>query len=101
MLRREARPGTDRPPPELILLPMLPLPTILPIDPETRGPAFPKTGETPRPETALRLPTAADVGRIPGTEPPTPFVLLLYPGLPKTFRPPLFVTPEYPPCELP
>lgn len=101
IFKREARPGTDSPPPEPILLPMLPLPTMLPTEPVTRGPPFPNTGETPRPGTALRLPIAAEVGRIPGIEPPTPFVLPLYPGLPTTFIAPLFVTPGYPPCELP
>ena len=85
-LSREARPGTDNPPAELTLLPMLPPPTMFPIELVIRDPAFPK------PKTAFRLPIAAEVGRIPGIEPPTPFVLLLNPGFP-TFIP-LFETAE-------
>ena len=98
--RREARPGSDNPPPAVTLLPMLPPLTILPIELVIRGPAFPKIGDTPNPGTALRLPIAAEVDRIPGIEPPTAFVLLLNPGFPTTLRPPLLVTPECP-WELP
>lgn len=79
---------------------MLPPPTMFPIELVIRGPAFPKIGDTPNPGTAFRLPIAAEVGRIPGIEPPTPFVLLLNPGFPTTLIPPLFVTPECP-WELP
>lgn len=99
-LNRDARPGTDNPPPELILLPILPPPTMFPIELVILGPAFPNIGDTPNPGTALRLPIAAEVGRMPGIEPPTAFVLLLNPGFPTTLIPPLFVTPECP-WELP
>lgn len=92
-LRREARPGIDNPPPDAKLLPMLPPPTMFPIEVAIRGPVFPKTGETPNPGTAFRLPIPAEVGRIPGIEPPTPFVLLPNPGFPITFIP-LLETPE-------
>lgn len=70
------------------MLPMLPIELVI------LGPAFPKIGDTPNPGTAFRLPIAAEVGRIPGIEPPTPFVLLLNPGFPTTLIPPLFETLE-------
>lgn len=73
---------------------------MLPIELEMRELAFPKIGDTPNPGTAFRFPIVADVGRIPGMEPPTPFALLLNPGFPTTLRPPLLVTPECP-WELP
>lgn len=91
---RDERPGTDNPPPELMLRPMFPPPTMLPMELVIRVPAFPKIGEAPNPGTAVRLPIPADDGRIPGTEPPTPFVLLEKPGFPTTLIPPLFETPE-------
>lgn len=93
---RDARPGIDNPPPELMLLPMFPPPTMFPIELVIRGPAFPKIGDTPNPGTAFLFPIPAEVGRIPGIELPTPFVLLLNPGFPTTLIPPLFVTPECP-----
>lgn len=92
--RRDARPGMDNPP-ELIL-PMFPAATMFPIELVIRGPAFPKIGDTPNPGTVARLPIAAEVGRIPGIEPATPFVLLLNPGFPTTLIPPLLLTPECP-----
>src|ERR1044072_2008717 len=92
--RREASPETDNPP-ELIL-PMFPPPTMFPIELVIREPAFPNIGDTPNPGTALLLPIAAEVGRIPGIEPVTPFELLLNPGFPTTFIPPLLLTPECP-----
>jgi hypothetical protein len=98
--KRDARPGTDSPPPELKLLPMFPPPTMFPPELVILGPVLPKIWETPNPGTAFRLPIPAEVGRIPGIEPPIPLVLLPYPGFPTTLKPPLFVTPECP-WELP
>lgn len=94
---REERPGMDNPP-ELIFLPKLTPPTMFPIAFVIRGPAFPNSWDIPIFETLFLLLSPADVGRIPGIEPPTPFALL-YPGLP-TLIPPLFGIPECP-CELP
>ena len=96
--RREARPGTDNPPG--LILPMFPPPTMFPMELVIRGPAFPKIGDTPNPGTAFQLTIAAEVGRIPGIGPATPFVLLLNPGFPTTLIPPLLLTPECP-WELP
>ena len=96
---RDARPGTDSPP-ELILLPMFPPPTMFPIEFVILGPTFPKIGDAPKPGTELRLPAVTEFDEIPGNEPPTPFMLLLKAGFPTTLIPPLFVMPECP-CELP
>lgn len=95
----EERPGMDNPP-ELIFLPKLPPPTMFPIEFVIRGPALPNNWDIPIPGTLFRLLSPADVERIPGIEPPTPFELLLNPGLPTTLRPPLFGIPECP-WELP
>ena len=90
---RDARPGTDNPP-EVILRPILP-PEIFPIELVIRDPAFPKIGFTPNPGTGILLLIPLELGFIPGIEPPTPFMLLLNPGLAANPTP-RFVTPECP-----
>lgn len=64
---RDERPGADNPPPEHIFRPMFPPPTMFPIELVIREPAFAKIGDV---STALQLPIVAEVGRIPGMEPP-------------------------------
>lgn len=89
---REAKPGTDSPP-ELMFLPKLPPPTMVPIELASLGPTLPKTGDTPKPGTELRLPVA-EFGEMPEIDPPIPFILLLPKEWLPTLIPPLFVTPE-------
>jgi hypothetical protein len=81
---------------------MFPPDTMVPPGLVILGPVLPKIWDTPKPGTAFRLPIPAEAGRIPGIEPPIPFVLLPYPRFPTTLIPPLFVTPECPwelPCD--
>lgn len=60
----EPRLGIDNPPPELKVLPIVPPPTIFPIELVIREPAFPKIGETPNPGTVNQLPMVVEVGII-------------------------------------
>jgi len=89
---RDTIPGIDRPA-ELILIPILPPPTIFP-EFVIRGPKFPKTGEAANPGAEFRLPTLAKFEDKPCIEPPIAFMLLLNPGFPPTFIPPLLLMPE-------
>jgi hypothetical protein len=91
---RDAILGIDSPP-ELILLPILLPPIIFPAF-VIRGPKFPKTGEAANPGAELRLPTLAKFEDKPCIEPPIAFMLLLNPGFPPTFIPPLLLIPECP-----
>jgi hypothetical protein len=91
-LIRDAIPGIDSPA-ELMLLPILLPPTILPTEFVIRGPKFPKTEEAANPGAEFRLPTFRLEDK-PCPEPPIAFMLLLNPGFPPTFIPPLLLIPE-------
>lgn len=63
-LSREPRLGIDNPPPELKVLPIVPPPTIFPMELVIREPAFPKIGETPNPGIVNQLIMVPYVGNI-------------------------------------